>query len=186
MARLDDSITINVTGASGLDQIFKKLSDKVQNTAVRKGVSSANKIFRDAGKRNAPIGPGRRLSRSVKSKVSTKFNVVTGTTGIKAGKDTKYNAWYANFVEYGTKQRVKIRAIYHPKQHPTWIRTDKTGKNAPRPISLGSFPPSRFMLKTYMRNKGGAIAAFQKTIKGVVLTTWNYEIQASFAGSKGR
>jgi len=161
----NDQIIINVTGDDYLMKVFDRIEYRVKKNAVRKGIRRANKIFREAGKRNAPIGPGRRLSRSVKSKVSTKFGIVTGTTGIAAGRNSKYNAWYANFVEYGTKQRVKIRAIYTPIGHPTWIRTDKTGKNAPAPISLQSFPPSRFMLKTYMRNRANAIAEFRDSLQ---------------------
>ena len=173
MAAIDDNINISVTGSSGLDKYFYQLTEKIRKNATRKGVRAANKVFREAGKKNAPKGHGKRLSRSVKSKVSTKFGIVTGTTGIKAGKGSKYDAWYANFVEYGTKQRVTIKKIYNPKNKPTWWRTDAS-KVVP-PISLKSCPATRFMKKTYLRNEKNAISAFQKPIKWAVLTTYDYQ-----------
>lgn len=165
---MDLDIKIYLTGDKKLDKRFKKLEKRVQVNAIRRAMRRGNKLFRLAGRSNAPIHTGR-LKKAIKSKVSKQFEVITGTTYVESGKGTKNDAFYATMVEFGTKTRYKTRPIYHPGGKSSWIRTDKTGKTVPK-FSVGRYrPPSRFMTRAFLDNKDAAIHAFQKEIKNTVI-----------------
>lgn len=168
-------LKMSLTGFKELDKKFKSLSKKLQGNALRRAVRKGNKVFRKAGKKNAPVGTSGRLKKSIKSKLSKKFGVITGTTGVEAGRDSKHDAWYANFVEWGTKTRVTIKKLYRPKGHPTWIRTDITKDS--NPVSLKSFPATRFMKKTFENNKDRAIREFRNEIRRTVIASFRGTIK---------
>jgi len=158
-----DVINITLTGDKKLDKIFLELDKKIRKNAVRKGVRRANKVFREQGKRNAPKGTGR-LKKSIKSKVSTKFDIVRGVTGVDAGPGAKNDAWYANFVEYGTKSRSTTHKIFNiwSTANVRWLRSDKRNKVAP--TDLKSFPRTMFMTRTFDQNWRKAVKKLQKEI----------------------
>ena len=165
---MDIDVKIFLTGDKKLDKRFKKLEKRVKVNAIRRAMRKGNKLFRLAGRSNAPVHTGR-LKKAIKSKVSKKFDVITGTTFVESGKETTYDAFYAVMVEFGTKTRYKTRPIYHPKKHPGWIRTDKSGKTVPK-FSVGKYQPaSRFMTRAFLDNKDAAILAFQREIKKTVM-----------------
>jgi len=165
---MDIDVKIFLTGDKKLDKRFKKLEKRVKVNAIRRAMRKGNKLFRLAGRSNAPVHTGR-LKKAIKSKVSKKFDVITGTTYVESGKGTKNDAFYATMVEFGTKTRYKTRPIYHPGGKSSWIRTDKTGKIVPK-FSVGRYqPPSRFMTRAFLDNKDAVIAAFQKEIRDTVI-----------------
>ena len=166
----DVDLRISLTGFKKLEKRFKSLSEKRQVNALRRAVRKGNTVFRKAGKQNAPVGHSKRLKKSIKSKLSKKFDVITGTTGVDAGRGSKNDAWYANFVEWGTKARVSTKKIFHPVNLPGWWRTDKF-KDVP-PVALGSFPATRFMKKTFERNKDRAIREFRNEIRRTVIASF--------------
>mgnify|MGYP003650262132 CR=1 FL=1 len=163
-------LRISLTGFKKLEKRFNRLAGKIQVNALRRAVRKGNAIFRKAGKQNAPVGNSKRLRKSIKSKLSKKFHTITGTTGVDAGRGSKNDAWYANFVEFGTKTRVSTKRIFQPVNLPGWLRTDKF-KDVPA-VSLKSFPATRFMKKTFESNKDRAIREFRNEIRRTVIASF--------------
>ena len=85
---MDIDVKIFITGSKKLDKRFNRLEKRVRVNAIRRGMRRGNKLFRLAGRSNAPVHTGR-LKKAIKSKVSKKFDVITGTTYVESGKGTK-------------------------------------------------------------------------------------------------
>jgi len=166
----DVSVTMSWTGFKKFDKRIKKFDERTQANMLRRAVRKGNKVFRVAGKANAPVGHSKRLRKSIKSKVSKKFGAIKGTTGVDAGRGSKNDAWYANFVEYGTKTRVSTKKIFHPRNLPQWWRTDVL-KDRP-PTSLKSFPATRFMKKTFESNQDEAIRQITREVRRTVIASF--------------
>jgi HK97 gp10 family phage protein len=154
-------IYLTLTGDKKFDKQFEKLEKKLRQNAARRGVRKINTVFRKEGRKAAPRGTDR-LKKSLKSKVSTKFNVVKGVTGVDAGPGAKHDAWYANFVEYGTKNRSTTYRIFNlwvTGAGGNWLRSDKRMRVAP--TDLKSYPKTMFMHKTFNKNWRAAVKLFQ-------------------------
>lgn len=166
----DVSITMSWSGIRAFDKKIKTFDKKKQINMLRRAIRVGNKVFRVAGKQNAPVGHSKRLRKSIKSKVSKRFDSVRGTTGVDAGRGSKTDAWYANFVEYGTKTRVSTKKIFHPVNLPQWWRTD-TLKDRP-PTNLKRFPATRFMKKTFEQSKDEAVREIVKEVRRTVIKSF--------------
>jgi HK97 gp10 family phage protein len=87
---------VNVFGTKAIESAFKALPARVQNQLVRKGMTEAGRIVRDAARELAPVDTGE-LKKSIKAR---------RPKGAKRGeirREVRADAPYAHIIEKGRK-----------------------------------------------------------------------------------
>lgn len=116
-------VKFEMSGLSELDKHIKKLSDKIQRRVIAKGLRAGARVVQKRAKALAPKKTG--TLRKAISVVTMKSKPGTGRVAvtIKSGKKAKYDAYYAHFVEFGTRQHAIGRSSVL-----TQTRTGRPGK----------------------------------------------------------
>jgi HK97 gp10 family phage protein len=98
------SVSFKMSGLDVLDKAVKKLSDKVQKQVLNKAARAGARVVQKRAKSLAPVKSGalRRAIRVVTLKMP-KGQAKAAVT-IKSGKGEKREAFYAHFVEFGTRK----------------------------------------------------------------------------------
>lgn len=162
------SETVKVTGLQELNRKLARLADDVQRKYLRGAVGAGARIFRDAAKRNAPVGTGK-LQRSIISKwipeassLHRQLFLVTVKRGkhfrgkVKTDKKGReritksYDAYYWTWIEFGHTTRLSGQ-----KRTRAQIRKSLDVYKA-----TGRFvPPRPFLRPAFESNKSAAIEA---------------------------
>lgn len=87
----------NIKGGKELQAFLDQLPAKVEQNILRSALRQGAKVIAEEAKANAPVKDGD-LRRSIKVSVRVQRGVVTAK--VKAGDE---KAWYAHFVEFGTR-----------------------------------------------------------------------------------
>ncbi len=108
-------VKFEMTGLDKLDKEVKKLTDKVQKKVLQKAARAAARVVQKRTKALAPVKTGalRRAIRVVTLKMPKGQAKVAVT--VKSGKGEKRQAFYAQFIEFGTKKRaIGKQGAQHP------------------------------------------------------------------------
>lgn len=87
----------NITGGRELDELLRTLPAKMQKNINRAGLRAGAVVLRDEVKRNVPVQSGD-LRNSVR--ITSRARGADVSVSVKAGDNVAY---YARFVEYGTR-----------------------------------------------------------------------------------
>ena len=96
--------SLKLDGLKEINKKFTALGQKVVNKVSRDALREGAKVMRKEMRAAAPKGDSGRLRRSIKYKIKGKKGNFRARVGIIKGKDKKQHAYYAYFVEYGTKE----------------------------------------------------------------------------------
>lgn len=90
----------NILGGRELDELLQTLPGKMQKNINRAGLRAGAVVLRDEAKRNVPVASGD-LRNSVR--VTSRARGAEVSVSVKAGNRIAY---YARFVEYGTREHL--------------------------------------------------------------------------------